>query len=214
MNLAVRNADEGRDVAAQVQQRVQFDGGLVLAEPGPREQRQTQVDGGRIQAYRLWSRSTPIGSRRRVAGPCRSGPGRSRRRCASRASRWRRPGCCAPPCRGSPRGRACRASSAGTPRCRAGSRGRSTARSHRSETGPSRRNSSAGNRRDNGPHISEIRTKAGGPAAGRKQFGRNSPLIVGDGRQTRRAGFGPHRPRKNSNREMQKCRLTRFPPNG
>jgi len=45
---AVGNADKRGDVAMQIQQRVHFDGGLVLAKLGPGEQREAQVDGGRI----------------------------------------------------------------------------------------------------------------------------------------------------------------------
>ena len=33
----------------QVQQRVHLNGGFALAEPGPGEQRETEVDGGRVQ---------------------------------------------------------------------------------------------------------------------------------------------------------------------
>jgi len=33
----------------EVQQCVQFDGGLVLAKTGPREQRKTEVNGGGVQ---------------------------------------------------------------------------------------------------------------------------------------------------------------------
>jgi hypothetical protein len=48
MHLAVRNADKRGDIAMQVQQRVHLDGGFVLAKLGPREQRQAQVDRGRV----------------------------------------------------------------------------------------------------------------------------------------------------------------------
>jgi hypothetical protein len=37
MNVALCNADKRWDIAAQIQQRVQFDGGLALTESGPRE---------------------------------------------------------------------------------------------------------------------------------------------------------------------------------
>ena len=43
MHFAVRNADKRGDVAMQVQQGVHLDGALVLAELGPREQRQAQM---------------------------------------------------------------------------------------------------------------------------------------------------------------------------
>ena len=49
MHFAVGNADKRGDIAMQVEQCVHLDGGLVLAEFGPREQRQAQIDGGRIQ---------------------------------------------------------------------------------------------------------------------------------------------------------------------
>ena len=38
VHFAVGNADKRGNIAMQVQQRVHFDGGLVLAELGPREQ--------------------------------------------------------------------------------------------------------------------------------------------------------------------------------
>jgi len=41
----VQDVNEGGDVAAQIEQRVQFDGGLGRAEHGPRKYRQTQIDG-------------------------------------------------------------------------------------------------------------------------------------------------------------------------
>jgi len=40
VHLAVRNADERGDVAVQIQQGVHLDGALVLAELGPRKQRE------------------------------------------------------------------------------------------------------------------------------------------------------------------------------
>ena len=49
MHFAVRNANKRWDIAMQVKQSVEFDGGLLLAEVGPREQRKTQVDGGGVQ---------------------------------------------------------------------------------------------------------------------------------------------------------------------
>src|ERR1035437_5778731 len=49
VNLAIRNANKRGDVAVQVQQRMHLDGRLVLAKSGPREQRQAEVDGGRVQ---------------------------------------------------------------------------------------------------------------------------------------------------------------------
>ena len=49
MQLAVGDVDEGRDVAAQVDQRVQFDRRLGRPEGCPRKQRQTQIDGRGIE---------------------------------------------------------------------------------------------------------------------------------------------------------------------
>lgn len=47
--LAVRDMNEGRDVAAQIEQRMQLDRSLGGAERCPRKQRQTQVDSRGIQ---------------------------------------------------------------------------------------------------------------------------------------------------------------------
>jgi len=49
VNLARRENDHGGKVAAQGQQGMQLDRGLVAAELGPREKRETQIDGGRVQ---------------------------------------------------------------------------------------------------------------------------------------------------------------------
>ena len=54
VNLASGNNNKGRNVAAQVQQGVQLDSALGLAELGPGEQRHTQIDGRRVQrVYRI-----------------------------------------------------------------------------------------------------------------------------------------------------------------
>jgi hypothetical protein len=49
VQLAIRNVDEARDVAAQVQQRVHLDRRLGCAEMRPRKDRQTKVDRRRIE---------------------------------------------------------------------------------------------------------------------------------------------------------------------
>lgn len=49
VGLAVRDVDEGWDVAAKVEQRMQLDCRLGRTERSPREQRQAQVDGRGIQ---------------------------------------------------------------------------------------------------------------------------------------------------------------------
>ena len=50
VELAIGDVDESRNTAAQVQQGMQLDRRLGLAEVGPREQRQAEIDGGRIQS--------------------------------------------------------------------------------------------------------------------------------------------------------------------
>ena len=52
VQLAIRDMDERRDIASQVEQGVQFDCGLLLAESRPREQCQAQIDGGGVQRIR------------------------------------------------------------------------------------------------------------------------------------------------------------------
>lgn len=49
MELALRDVDEARDAAAQVEQGVRLDRALGLAELRPREQRKAEVDGRRVQ---------------------------------------------------------------------------------------------------------------------------------------------------------------------
>ena len=50
MRFASGNADKRGDVTPQLQQRVHLEGGLVPAELGPGEQREAQIDGGRVQS--------------------------------------------------------------------------------------------------------------------------------------------------------------------
>ena len=49
VHFAVGNADKCGDIAPQVQQGVHLHGSLALSELCPREQREAQVDGGRVQ---------------------------------------------------------------------------------------------------------------------------------------------------------------------
>ena len=49
VNAARGDNDDGGKVAVESQQCVEFDGGLVLTELGPREQRETEVNGGGVQ---------------------------------------------------------------------------------------------------------------------------------------------------------------------
>ena len=52
VHFAIGNADKSWDIAMQVEQRVHLDGALALAKSGPRKQRQTQIDGGRIESVK------------------------------------------------------------------------------------------------------------------------------------------------------------------
>jgi len=49
VQLAIRNVDEARDVTAQVQERVHLDRRLGRAEMRPRKDRQTKIDGRRVE---------------------------------------------------------------------------------------------------------------------------------------------------------------------
>lgn len=49
VRLAVADVDKGRNRAPEIEQRVQLDGSLVLTKRCPRINRQTKVDGGRIE---------------------------------------------------------------------------------------------------------------------------------------------------------------------
>jgi hypothetical protein len=49
MNTARGDNDDGRKVAVQGKQDMEFDGGFVLTKRGPREQREAEVNGGGIQ---------------------------------------------------------------------------------------------------------------------------------------------------------------------
>ena len=50
VNTARRNNDDRGKVAVQVQQGVEFDGGLMPPERGPRKQREAEINGGGIQS--------------------------------------------------------------------------------------------------------------------------------------------------------------------
>src|SRR5437660_9189995 len=75
-----------------------------------------------------WSTPSPSFRRRRACAPGQSAGGRTPRKCASRASRWHRPASIAGPARESPCGRASRLAPTGRLRYRAGSLGKSVAR--------------------------------------------------------------------------------------
>src|ERR1019366_8394921 len=49
VHLAITDVDEGGNVAAQIQQRVQLDGCLGQSERCPRKYRQTEIDGRRVE---------------------------------------------------------------------------------------------------------------------------------------------------------------------
>ena len=49
VNLAMSDNHEGGDTSPEVQEGVQFHSGFVGSEFGPREERQTQIDGGGVQ---------------------------------------------------------------------------------------------------------------------------------------------------------------------
>ena len=50
VQLAIRDVDERRDVASQVEQGMQLDRRLFLAEARPRKQRLTQIDGSGVES--------------------------------------------------------------------------------------------------------------------------------------------------------------------
>jgi len=41
--------EEGRDISVQIQERVEFDGGFALLERCPWEDREAEIDGGRVE---------------------------------------------------------------------------------------------------------------------------------------------------------------------
>ena len=69
VNAPRRDHNDGGKVAVEREQRVEFEGGLVLAELGPWEQREAQVHGGGVQGV---SRGFEIG-KERVFGVKRGG---------------------------------------------------------------------------------------------------------------------------------------------
>ena len=59
-----RNAKKTGDIAAQIEQRVKLDGSLPASKRGPGKQRETQIDGRRIESI---DRPFQIDSERLVA---------------------------------------------------------------------------------------------------------------------------------------------------
>ena len=126
MQFAVGDVDEGGDVAAQVEERVQLDGAFGPAEPGPWEQRQAEVDRRGVERVdgilggKTGKRVIDVGVPGNVDEMLRevgvdlpvTGLG------------WRWRGCCGTPRYGCPCDRACRTGRTGRSRCRAGCSGR------------------------------------------------------------------------------------------
>ena len=143
---------------------------------------ETATGRGRLLSSRERTESGPSphrsGRGHITAVPCQSRPARSPRRSASRATRSHRPVSSALPCRGIPCGRVCRASNAGTSRCRGGFPDRSAGRMPSQETDPSRRNFSDRNRHGSAIHICETLCSAGARSVGRKPYGQGSSPIV------------------------------------
>ena len=50
VHFSVRNAKKTGDIAAQIEQRVKLDGSLPASKRGPGKQRETQIDGRRIES--------------------------------------------------------------------------------------------------------------------------------------------------------------------
>src|SRR5215212_6004875 len=123
---------------------------------------------------------------------CESAPARNRRKCASHGRRWRRPKWSAPRGRGIPCGTISRASPEGKPRYREGFRDKSTERTPSQDTDHGRRSLSHEHHRDSAQHTSETRRRADGPSVERRQFGRDSPLIVGEAPRSERRVLGAH----------------------
>ena len=64
VHFSVRNAKKTGDIAAQIEQRVKLDGSLPASKRGPGKQRETQIDGRRIESI---DRPFQIDSERLVA---------------------------------------------------------------------------------------------------------------------------------------------------
>ena len=160
------------NIAVQIQQRVPSSRRPCACGISPTE---TATGRGRLLSSRERTESGPSphrsGRGHITAVPCQSRPARSPRRSASRATRSHRPVSSALPCRRIPYGRVCRASNAGTSRCRGGFPDRSAGRMPSKETDPSRRNFSDRNRRGSAIHICETLCSAGARSVGRKPYG-------------------------------------------
>lgn len=49
MELAVGDMNESRDIAPQIERRMEFDRAFVFAKARPGKERQAQIDGGRVE---------------------------------------------------------------------------------------------------------------------------------------------------------------------
>ena len=96
VQFAVADVQERRDVAAQIQQRVQLDGRLGRAKRCPRKHRQAQVDGAGIQSVdRLFQIDTKGFLGIKTTGDANERLGKVGVDAPVAHSRWHRPGCCA-----------------------------------------------------------------------------------------------------------------------
>ncbi len=61
VDFAMSNEDQCGNAAAQIHQRMEFDRSFALAEMSPRKERQTKIDGGRIEGInRLFQFDTKV----------------------------------------------------------------------------------------------------------------------------------------------------------
>ncbi len=179
VQFSVGNMQKSRDIAVKIEQRVQFDAAFFPCGIWPMETERGRDRWWSNRARRGW-RLGPRQARRprKEVLRRRSDAARSRRRCASRGARWRRPVSSVSRARESPYDTACRRRLRGKPRCLAGSRGRSVGRTPWPETGPGRRSRDGARRPDTAKRISETRTRADNPRSGRTQSFRHSSPIV------------------------------------
>jgi hypothetical protein len=92
VQFAVGDVDEGGNGPAQIEQGMQFDRCLGGSEGRPGKHREAEIDRGRIERVNpCWSAPRQTNRLHTAVLPERSADGQTRRRSASRATRWRRP---------------------------------------------------------------------------------------------------------------------------
>ena len=94
VQFVLGHMDKRRDIAAQIEQGMEFGRCLGLAEVRPREQRQTEIDRGGNKGVDGIAELKPEDRVDKGDERCKSDAEQNRHKCANPGARWLRPTCC------------------------------------------------------------------------------------------------------------------------